>query len=152
MAFVISNTSATQSTLTQSATDTSWTGIETAVNALPIVARNTAYAVSSIVKPTVANGYLYRCTTAGTSGASEPQFITTTGSSTTDGTAIFFAFFAPVITANGDRKVYHCPTYDFQINGTLTIANPMIETIVCRRWTTSNSAIYTSGKIGRAHV
>ena len=145
MAFVITNISATQSTLTQSATDTSWSGIETTVNALPIVARNTVYSVGTIVKPTVANGYLYRCATAGTSGASEPQFITTAGSSTTDGTAVFFAFIAPVITANGDRKVYHCPTYDFQINGTLTIANPMTETIVCRRWTTSNSAVYTSG-------
>ena len=145
MAFVITNISATQSTLTQSATDTSWSGIETAVNALPIVARNTAYTVGAIVKPTVANGYLYRCTTAGTSGASEPQFITTAGSLTTDGTAVFFAFFAPKITIEGDGRIYECATYDVVINGTLTIANPMLQTIVCRRWTTSATAIYTSG-------
>ena len=145
MAFAISNTSSTQSTLTQTGTDTAWSGIETAVNAIALVARSTAYASGVIVRPPVANGFLYRCTTAGTSDVAAPQFITTAGSSTTDGTAVFFAFVAPVITANGDRKVYHCPTYDFQINGTLTIANPMTETIVCRRWTTSNSAIYTSG-------
>ena len=145
MAFVITNISATQSRVTQSGTDTSWSGIETAVNALPIVARNTAYVVGAIVKPTVVNGYLYRCTTAGTSGASEPQFITTAGSLTTDGTAVFFAFIAPVITVNGDRKTYHCPTYDFVIDGTLTIANPMLETITCRTWATGTGAIYTSG-------
>ena len=145
MAFAISNTNATQSTLNQTGTDTSWSGIETAVNALPIVARNTAYAVGAIVKPTVANGYLYRCTTAGTSGASEPQFGTTAGSATTDGTAVFFAFFAPKITIEGDGRIYECATYDVVINGTLTIANPMIQTIVCRRWTTATTAIYTSG-------
>ena len=149
MTFAITNTSATQSTLTQSGTDTTaanaWSGIETAVNAIPVVARATAYAVGAYVRPTVATGYLYRCTVAGTSMAAEPQFGTTAGGITTDGTASFFAFVAPVITVNGDRKTYHCPSYDFVINGTLTITNPMLETITCRTWATGAAAVYTSG-------
>ena len=145
MTFAITNTSATQSTLTQSGTDTTWAGIETAVNAIPVVARATAYNVGNLVRPTVATGYLYRCTVAGTSMAAEPQFGTTAGGTTTDGTASFFAFVAPVITPSGDRKTYHCPTYDVVIDGTLTIANPRLETITCRRWTTGAAAVYTSG-------
>ena len=145
MTFAITNTSATQSTLTQSGTDTTWAGIETAVNAIPVVARATAYNVGNLVRPTVATGYLYRCTVAGTSMAAEPQFGTTAGGITTDGTASFFAFVAPVITSNGDGKVYHCPSYDFVINGTLTISNPMIQTATCRTWTTGAAAVYTSG-------
>ena len=77
--------------------------------------------------------------------AAEPQFGTTAGGITTDGTASFFAFVAPVITVNGDRKTYHCPSYDFVINGTLTITNPMLETITCRTWATGAAAVYTSG-------
>ncbi len=145
MAFTISNTSATQSRITQSGTDTSWSGIETAVNAIPIVARNIAYTVGVILRPTVATGFLYRCTTAGTSGATEPQFGTTAGGTTADGTASFFAFVAPFIFVNSDRKIYICPTYDFVIDGTLTIANPMLETITCRTWATGTGSIYTSG-------
>lgn len=145
MAFTISNTSATQSTLTQSGTDTTWNTIETAVTAVPIVARSTNYVVGNIIRPTVATGFLYRCTVAGTTMAAEPQFGTTAGGTTADGTASFFAFTAPIITSNGDRKTYHCPTYDVVISGTLTIANPMTETITCRRWTTTSTAIYTSG-------
>ena len=145
MTFAITNTSATQSTLTHSGTDTTWAGIETAVNAIAAIARSTVYAVGNYVRPPTANGFFYRCTTAGTSDAAAPVFATTAGSLTTDGTAVFFAFIAPVITANGDGKVYNCPSYDFVINGTLTIANPMIQTVTCRTWTTGSAAVYTSG-------
>jgi len=35
----------------------------------------TAYSVSNIVQPTVPNGYAYRCTTNGTSGGSQPNWV-----------------------------------------------------------------------------
>ena len=149
MTFAITNTDAVRSTLTQSGTDTAaanaWAGIETAVNAVAVSARSAVYSAGAYMRPTVANGFLYRCTVAGTSAATEPQFGTTAGGITADGTASFFAFFAPVITVNGDRKTYHCPSYDFVINGTLTITNPMLETITCRTWATGAAAVYTSG-------
>jgi len=37
-------------------------------------AASTAYSVGDIVKPTTENGYLYRCTSAGTSDSSEPTW------------------------------------------------------------------------------
>jgi len=49
---------------------------------------STAFVVGDIVIPTVANGRLYQCVIAGTSGATEPQFpqyTRTTGYSVNDG-------------------------------------------------------------------
>lgn len=47
---------------------------------------STAYAVGDIVRPTSANGHLYMCIIAGTSGGSEPTWDTTPGQDTTDNT------------------------------------------------------------------
>lgn len=47
---------------------------------------STAYVVGDLVKPTSHNGYYYECTTAGTSGASEPTWDTTVGGTTSDNT------------------------------------------------------------------
>lgn len=52
----------------------------------PVVARTTAYAVGAII---VVGGYLYICTTAGTTAGSAPSYNTTAGTFTTDGTAVF---------------------------------------------------------------
>ncbi len=53
-------------------------------------ARNTAYAVGDVIKPTTYASHSYKCTTAGTSHAStEPTWTTTNGATTTDGTAVF---------------------------------------------------------------
>ncbi len=53
-------------------------------------ARNTAYAVGDVVKPTTYASHSYKCTTAGTSHATvEPTWTTTNGATTTDGTAVF---------------------------------------------------------------
>jgi len=51
----------------------------------------TAYSFRVLVKPTSANstGYLYECTTAGTSGGTEPAWPTTVGNTVTDGTVIW---------------------------------------------------------------
>jgi len=50
---------------------------------------STAYALGDIVIPTTNNGFWYECTTAGTSGASEPTWPTTEGQTVTDGTAVW---------------------------------------------------------------
>ena len=56
-------------------------------------ARNTAYTVGDIIKPTTYADHAYKCTTAGTShAAAEPTWSTTNGATTTDGTAVFTTY------------------------------------------------------------
>lgn len=52
-------------------------------------AATTAKVEGDYVKPTVANGYYYKTTTAGTTAASEPTWPTTIGGTVTDGTVVF---------------------------------------------------------------
>lgn len=54
-------------------------------------AATTAYSLNDRIEPTTANGYVYKCTTAGTSAGSEPTWPTTgIGSSTvSDGTVVW---------------------------------------------------------------
>ena len=49
----------------------------------------TAYVVNELARPSVANGRLFRCTTAGTSGGSEPTWDTVIGNTTADGTVVW---------------------------------------------------------------
>jgi len=51
--------------------------------------RSTAVSVGDTVIPATPNGRLYRCTTAGTTGAGEPTWPTTSGGTVTDGTAVW---------------------------------------------------------------
>lgn len=46
---------------------------------------STAYVVGDIVRPTVNNGYFYKCSTAGTSHTSEPTWGTTVAGTTSEG-------------------------------------------------------------------
>jgi len=48
-----------------------------------------AYTSGQYIRPSTANTYNYECTTAGTSGATEPVWNTTLGGTTTDGTAVW---------------------------------------------------------------
>lgn len=52
-------------------------------------AATTAYTTSSYVTPTTANGFYYKCTTAGTSIGTPPVFPTTIGTTVSDGTAVW---------------------------------------------------------------
>jgi len=54
-------------------------------------AASTGYVVSDKLRPTVnnQNGHKYNCTTAGTSGATEPTWPTGTGATVTDGTVVW---------------------------------------------------------------
>lgn len=48
-----------------------------------------AVAANDVVIPNPPNGHMYRCTTAGTTGASVPAFPTASGATVTDGTAVW---------------------------------------------------------------
>lgn len=50
---------------------------------------NASAASADYVIPNTANGRIYRCTTSGTSAASEPVFPVTNGGTVTDGTAVW---------------------------------------------------------------
>lgn len=57
----------------------------------------TAYTLGDYVEPTTPNDYIYECTTAGTSGGSEPTWGTTEGGTTADGTVIWTCRIDPTI-------------------------------------------------------
>jgi hypothetical protein len=117
--------------ITQTGTDANLGGMATAINAVATVARSTAVAAGAILRPPAANGLWYRCTTAGTTAASAPLYNTVEGGSTTDGTAIFNAFLAPVIRTIAGGNHYYMPSVRVQINGTLTNANPQQNNFTC---------------------
>jgi len=52
-------------------------------------AGTTAYSLGAYVKPSSPNNNLYECTTAGTSGSSEPTWGTVPGGTTTDGSVVW---------------------------------------------------------------
>lgn len=54
--------------------------------------------VGSIVSPTVYNGFIFYCGTAGTSGASEPSWTLSSGGVTVDGSAVWESL--PALTVN----------------------------------------------------
>jgi hypothetical protein len=51
--------------------------------------RSTAVTVGQTTVPATSNGRMYRCTTAGTTGAGEPTWGTVNNGTTTDGTAVW---------------------------------------------------------------
>ncbi|MDI6815278.1 MAG: hypothetical protein QMC90_04280 [Dehalococcoidales bacterium] len=57
--------------------------------AAPAWAANTAYALGDKVEPTTKNNCVYECTTAGTSGATEPTWTTNEGSTVADNTVVW---------------------------------------------------------------
>lgn len=68
-------------------------------------ANSTAYSLGDYYVPAVANGYFYKCTTAGTSDAAPPTFGTTVGGTTTDGTATFTNMGKVTLVADTDYTV-----------------------------------------------
>lgn len=56
---------------------------------------STAYSVGALAYPTTKNGFVYECTVAGTSGATEPTWPTTEGDTVTDGTVTWQAVAEP---------------------------------------------------------
>jgi len=52
-------------------------------------AAETIYALNGYVRPTTPNGFCYKCTTAGTSGLTEPGWVAEVGATVNDGTAVW---------------------------------------------------------------
>jgi hypothetical protein len=65
------------------------------VFAPPKAKRNQAYVVGDVVQPATPNSHEYRCTTAGTTGGSEPSWNTGSGSTTNDGSVVWTEVGAP---------------------------------------------------------
>ena len=87
-------------------------------------AATTAYVIGDVISPTTFNGFLYRCTTAGTSAGSEPTFGTTLGGTTADNTATWTAIPHP-LSVDTPHTEYACVTiadYTFIVNKTITCA------------------------------
>lgn len=56
----------------------------------PDWAASTNYVLGALIEPTIRNGYIYKCTTAGTSGSDEPTtWPTTIGNTVGDGTVVW---------------------------------------------------------------
>lgn len=62
-------------------------------------AASTAYVVGDIRRPTTATPYYYVCTTAGTSGGTEPTWSTTVDGTTTDNTVVWTTYEIPKANA-----------------------------------------------------
>lgn len=72
--------------------------------------RNTAVTLNQTTVPNSHNGRMYKCTTAGTTGASEPTWPTTDGGTVTDGTAVWTEM-------NADFKSYSSVVSGAEVSG-----------------------------------
>lgn len=76
--------------------------VEHAQNAAAARANSTAYVIGDYYLPATPNGYVYKCTVAGTSAGSPPTFSTTVGATFADGTATFRNVGSALLVAETD--------------------------------------------------
>lgn len=93
------------------------TGITAATASVSSWAASTVYAVGAQVKQLSSPTYIFQCTTAGTSGGSAPSWVTTVGSTTTDGTVTWtcIGIITPVLDTDYSvdttmARIYILPT------------------------------------------
>ena len=92
----------------------------------PVWKSSHVYVVGQIVTPTTRNLHKYRVTTAGTSGASEPTFPTSSGGTVTSGNVVFTENGADVVASartfygNGQNMLKLDPYVPGSLNTTLT--------------------------------
>ena len=93
----------------------------------PVWESNHAYAVGDLITPTTRNSHVYRVTTAGTTGATEPTFPTSSAATVTSGSAVFTENGADVVASSktiyGDGTNYlQLPPYvPGTLNTTITL-------------------------------
>lgn len=115
----------------------------------PVWESNHVYEVGDIVTPTTRNAHKYRVTTAGTSGATEPSFPTSSAATVTSGTAVFTENGADVIASS---RVFRGQGINYlqldpYVAGTLTLTYPEGYTLPTYD-ERDGYLIYTSGNFG----
>lgn len=89
-------------------------------------AASTAYSVGDMVRPSTSNNRVFRCTTAGTSGASEPTWDTTIGNTTNDGSVVWTTHddvSRQPFLIDGDKIIMNG---DVSINGSLLLNGTVV--------------------------
>lgn len=74
-------------------------------------ANTTAYVLGQVVRPATGNGFLYRCSAAGTSAGSPPTFNTVIGGSTTDNTVTWECIGSGIVTISCANVVWGSATF-----------------------------------------
>lgn len=84
-------------------------GVSARANSTAYTAGTVAAKTGSVRSTAVPNGFQYRCTTSGTSAASEPVFPTVPGQTVTDGTAVWTCEVAEGRQLIAGKEIDFCP-------------------------------------------
>ncbi len=90
----------------------------------PTWAASTAYTLGQTISPPAANGHIYKCTVAGTSGSTPPSTWPTNGGTVTDGTVTW--------TDMGTQTTIDTTNLTFDSNGNLTSPTGNVTGITAR--------------------
>jgi len=98
-------------------------------------AATTAYGAGAYVVPTAANGHVYKCTTAGTTGSTEPTWPTTHGATVADGSVVWaevgFNKLSGVLMAMDNYYKYNGDSYLIAITTTHVYAYDPENNVFC---------------------